>query len=287
MTPMAQAPIDQIGRPEAGSLDRPQAAILLIGNELLSGKIRDENGWFLTQVCRRRGVAVREIAVVPDELDAIGEALWRMLHAAPLLFTSGGVGPTHDDVTMEAIARATGRPIVRDPEMEALLRKHYAERSTEAALRMADVPQGTLLRALPGWPIMRLDLAAGEQLGGRALAHDARIYILPGIPALLRAKVDALEDLPGELPQIREWALVVLHTRLEESALAGPLDAVVAEFEEVEIGSYPRWDADADGRLRVRVKVTFEAGTHARALAARDALAARLDPTDLLERDPE
>lgn len=262
---------------------RPQAAILLIGNELLSGKIRDENGWYLTQVCRRRGIALREIAVVPDELDAIGDALLRLLGAVPLVFTSGGVGPTHDDLTMEAIARATARPIIRDPQMEAILRQHYAERSTETALRMADVPEGTKLRALPGWPVMRLDLAAGERFGDRpALPHDARIYILPGIPALLRAKIDTLEGLADELPEVRDWALVTLHTRLEESRLAGPLDVVVAEFADVEIGSYPKWDADADGRLRVRVKVTFEAGSQARAQAARDALAARLDPADLL-----
>lgn len=273
--------------PPAGLPSRPAAAILLIGNELLSGKIRDENGWYLTQVCRRRGIAVREIAVVPDELDAIGHALVRQLHAVPLVFTSGGVGPTHDDLTMEAIARATKRPIVRDPQMEALLRHHYAERSTESALRMADVPEGTKLRALPGWPVMRLDLTAGEQLGDHPpLAHDARIYILPGIPALLRAKIETLQTLPDELPDIRNWALVTLHTRLEESRLAPPLDAVVAEFTDVEIGSYPRWDADADGRLRVRVKVTFEASSEERAQAARNALAARLDPADLLDSEP-
>lgn len=265
-------------------LARPQAAILLIGNELLSGKIRDENGWYLTQVCRRRGIAVREITVVPDELDAIGDALGRLLGRVPLVFTSGGVGPTHDDLTMEAIARATGRPIVRDPEMESILRQHYAERSTEMALRMADVPEGTKLRALPGWPVMRLDLAVGERLGDHpALPHEARIYILPGIPALLRAKIETLETLEGELPVVRNWALVTLQTRLEESRLAEPLDAVVAEFGDVEIGSYPRWEADAEGRLWVRVKVTFEAASEDRASAAKDALAARLDAADILD----
>jgi molybdenum cofactor synthesis domain-containing protein len=263
---------------------RPKAAILLIGNELLSGKIRDENGWYLTQVCRRRGLAMREIAVVPDEIDKIGDALLRLVQDVPLVFTAGGVGPTHDDVTMEAIARATGRPIVRNMEMDALLRAHYSDRTTDAALRMADVPEGTKLRALPGWPIMRLDLAAGERFGPwPALPHDARLYILPGIPALLRAKVDALEKLEGELPDVRTWALVQLHTRIDESRLAPALDAVVAAFSDVEIGSYPRFDPDEHGRLQVRVKVTFEAGDPARAEAARDALATSLDPDDLID----
>ena len=266
--------------------DRATAAILLIGNELLTGKIRDENGWYLTQVCRRRGIAVREIAVVPDEIEAIGAALIRLLHAAPLVFTSGGVGPTHDDLTMEAIARATGRPLVRDQQMESLLRQHYAERSTEAALRMADVPEGTLLRALPGWPIMRLDLAAGEHFEPHPSSqplphphpHPARIYILPGIPALLRAKIETLETLDDELPAARDWALETLETSLDESRIAADLDRVVAEFPKVEIGSYPRWDPDETGRLRVRVKLTFEAADARTARAARDALAAALGP---------
>jgi molybdenum cofactor synthesis domain-containing protein len=263
---------------------RPKAAILLIGNELLTGKIRDENGWYLTQVCRRRGLAMREIAVVPDEIDKIGAALLRLVQDVPLVFTSGGVGPTHDDVTMEAIARATGRPIVRNTEMEALLRAHYSDRTTDSALRMADVPEGTKLRALPGWPIMRLDLAAGERFGGTwpALTHDVRLYILPGIPALLRAKVDALEQLEDELPEVREWALVQLQTRIDESRLTPALDAVVAAYPDVEIGSYPRFDPDERGRLQVRVKITFESGDPTRAQAARNALAANLDPADIL-----
>jgi molybdenum cofactor synthesis domain-containing protein len=263
---------------------RSKAAILLIGNELLSGKIRDENAWYLTQVCRRRGLAVREIAVVPDEIDKIGDALLRLLQDVPLLFTSGGVGPTHDDVTMEAIARATRRPIVRNTEMEALLRAHYSERATESALRMADVPEGTKLRALPGWPVMRLDLVAGENFDPwPALPHDARLYILPGIPALLRAKVDALEQLEDELPAVQDWALIQLHTRIDESRLAPALDAVVAAFTDVEIGSYPRFEPDEHGHLHVRVKLTFESGDPDRAAAARHAMAASLDPADILD----
>lgn len=271
--------------PSSDRSARPTAAVLLIGNELLSGKVRDENGWYLTQVCRRRGLALREIAVVPDELPRIGEALVRLMRATPLVFTAGGVGPTHDDITMEAIALATGRTLERNGEMETLLRAHYRERLGEHALRMADVPAGTTLRAMPGWPVMRLDVEAGHPLGGgeAPLERAARIYILPGIPALLRAKIEALEQLPDELPGMHDWTLVELFTSLEESSLAGPLDAVVAEFGDVEIGSYPRWMADARGRLQVEVKVTFEAHDRARALAAREALAGRLDPATLLD----
>lgn len=258
---------------------RPRAAVLLIGNELLSGKIRDENGWFLSQVCRRRGLELREIAVVPDEIERIGAALLRLLADVPLVFTSGGVGPTHDDVTMEAIARATGRALVRDEAMADLLRAHYRGRETEAAMRMADVPEGTELRALPGWPVLRLDLAADQP---PSLPHDARVYILPGIPALLRAKIEALENLDGELPARTDWVLAEIHTKLDESALAPFLDAVVAAHPSIEIGSYPRWQPGADGRLKVRVKVTLEGPTPAAVEAAREALLAVLDPAVVL-----
>jgi molybdopterin-biosynthesis enzyme MoeA-like protein len=131
---------------------------------------------------------------------------------------------------------------------------------------------------------MRLDLAAGEQCDPwPPLPHAARLYILPGIPALLRAKVDALELLEGELPAVQDWALIQLHTRIDESRLAPALDAVVATFADVEIGSYPRFEPDEHGQLQVRVKLTFESGDPARAQAARDAMAASLDPADILD----
>ncbi|HEY8378003.1 MAG TPA: competence/damage-inducible protein A [Nannocystis sp.] len=248
-----------------------RAAVLLIGNELLSGKIRDQNGHELARMMRRRGIRLVEMCTVEDDLDAIGAALCRLLVRVPLVFTSGGVGPTHDDVTLEAIARALGRPLRRDPDMERILRAHFGDRITDAALKMADLPLGTTLTATRGWPVMRIDLDAppdAVEPGGR------RIYILPGIPELCRAKIEALEQIPGELPDAGGWALETLHTEMDESDLAPALDRIVAEFTEVEIGSYPRWLSEG-GRLRCVVRVTFEAiGAHAsRARAARDALA--------------
>jgi len=265
----------------------PTAAVLLIGNELLTGKIRDQNGHFLAQVMRRRGIRLLEICTVADDLDDIGAALMRLLTRTALVFTSGGVGPTHDDVTMEAIARATARPLGRDARMEKLLRAHFGDRITPEALKMAEVPAGTQMRAERGWPVLRLDLAAAEP-GRAALPHDARIYILPGIPELCRAKVEALESLPGELPDTGAWVLEVLHTHLDESDLADALNRVVADHADVEIGSYPRWTADAEGRLRGVVRITFEAHGEAagRARDARDALAAALGPDALVAAPP-
>lgn len=254
----------------------PVAAVLLIGDELLTGKVRDENGHVLAKLLRRRGIRLVEICTVGDGLDEIGGALLRLCARAELVFTSGGVGPTHDDRTLEAIARATGRPLVRNAEMEAQLRLYYGERITDAALRMSDLPAGTLLRAMPGWPVLRLDLA------------QTRVYILPGVPGLMRAKLEHLEAIDGELPQSEGWHLQLLHTSLDESRLAGLLDAVVAAFPGVEVGSYPRWSRSADGKIHMHVRVTFEGprGAASSIDAACERLRQTLPDGTLLEAEP-
>lgn len=254
----------------------PRAAVLLIGEELLTGKVRDENGFALAKLLRRRGIRLVEICTIGDDLDEIGGALLRLCRRADLVFTSGGVGPTHDDRTLEAIARATARPLVRNREMEAQLRLYYGDRITDAALRMSDLPEGTVLRAMPGWPVLRLDL------------DDARLYILPGVPGLLRAKLEHLESIEGELPEGDGWHLELLHTSLDESKLAALLDAIVADFPDVDIGSYPRWSRAQDGRIHMHVRVTFEGPRAATAavLAACQRLREILPPGTLLSHEP-
>jgi molybdenum cofactor synthesis domain-containing protein len=266
--------------------DAPTAAVLLIGDELLSGKIRDENGHFLARLLRRRGIRLLEMAVVGDRTADIGEALLRLCERADLVFTSGGVGPTHDDVTLAAIAACTGRPLTRNARMEEQLRRHYGERISDAALRMADLPRGTQLRAEQVWPVLRLDLEPSGT--GRTGARGTRVYILPGVPGLLRAKLEHLEELEGELPRGAGWHLALLHTSLDESKLAPHLNAMLDAFADVEIGSYPRWERDGDGRIRYHVRVTFEAPTslQARVEAAREELARRLGPEALCEPLP-
>ena len=267
------------GNPDTGANGAvTTAAVLLIGNELLTGKIRDANGWHLTRFLRRRGIQLMEISVVPDTDDRIGEALLRLAGRADILFTSGGVGPTHDDRTLAAIAAATGRPLQRHAEMEALVRSHYGDRLTDAALAMADLPAGTVPCALPGWPVLRLDLHE---------PRSCRVYILPGVPELLRAKLERLEEIPGELPAGDGWTLATLDLRIEESALTAHLDAVVSGFPDVDIGSYPRWIPDENGQLRARVHVTFEAevSLQGRVLEARDALRAAL-PAAIVPEGP-
>ncbi|MCH9685153.1 MAG: competence/damage-inducible protein A [Deltaproteobacteria bacterium] len=256
----------------------PAGAILLIGDELLSGKIRDENGWFLAKMMRRRGIALVEIRTVSDRVEHIGEALGQLLAQAPLVFTSGGVGPTHDDRTLEAIAQATGRPLQRNAQIEGELRQHYKDRLTPEALTMADLPEGTVLRAGPGWPVLRLDVDQPQ---------PARIYILPGVPGLLRAKVERLEHLPDELPQGEGWHLATVHSTLEEAKLAAMLEDILAQFPGVEIGSYPRWSREEDGSVRYHVRVTLEGPRSAaqRVELAREALRQALPPDTVID-DP-
>lgn len=256
------------------------AAVLLIGDELLTGKVRDENGHALARWLRQRGIRLVEICTIGDGPDEIGAALVRLAGRAGLVFTSGGVGPTHDDRTLASIAAACGLPLERNAEMEASIRAHYRDRLTEAALHMADLPRGTVLVAQQGWPVMRLDLPQP--------LPAARVYILPGVPALLRAKLEHLDAADDELPRGEGWHLAFVYTTLDESRLAADLDAIVAAFPEVEIGSYPRFGRTADGRIHMHVRVTLEAprASADRVEMARVQLMGRLPPGSVLDHEP-
>jgi molybdenum cofactor synthesis domain-containing protein len=121
------------------------AGIVLVGNEILSGKIEDANAVYLCRELRSLGVDVRRISVIPDEVDTIAAEIAAFSRGHDVVFTSGGVGPTHDDVTIEGAARALGVPVVRHPHLVALLQRYYGDRLTEAHLKMAEVPEGAEL----------------------------------------------------------------------------------------------------------------------------------------------
>ena len=155
-----------------------RSALVVIGNEILSGKIVDTNTPFLIAELRSLGVELAEIAVVPDEVARIAEAVARVASRSEHVFTSGGVGPTHDDVTMEGVAAAFAVPVIRHPRLEALLRGYYDAQKLpleEANLRMADVPEGATLLEGPDlrWPVVAM----------------RNVYVLPGIPEIFRRKL--------------------------------------------------------------------------------------------------
>src|SRR5436190_19287983 len=147
------------------------AGIILVGNEILSGKIVDANAAYLCRELRELGVDVRRMAVIPDEVDVIAGTVRDFSRTFDIVFTSGGVGPTHDDVTIEGVARAMDVPVVRHPVLVELLERYYRGRGidlTEARLKMAEVPDGA-------------ELVAGESLLFPAVVMR-NVYILPGVP---------------------------------------------------------------------------------------------------------
>src|SRR5438876_153397 len=129
-------------------MDRAKtAAVLVIGNELLSGRVEDANVAVLARALRDLGVELRRVVMVQDDIPTIAREVKELAKTHDWLFTSGGVGPTHDDVTIEAVAEAFGVGVVTSPLMEKMLRDHYQERITDGHLRMALIPEGAALEA--------------------------------------------------------------------------------------------------------------------------------------------
>jgi FAD synthetase len=234
----------------------PTAAILLVGNEILSGKVEEENARYLLPELRALGVSVQRVEVVPDDLVDIAATARALSARFDLVFSSGGVGPTHDDVTLPAIAAAFGRDLVRHPELERLLRAAFGERLHPRDLRMADIPAGARLEYGPGttgatWPVVVVE----------------NVWILPGIPQIFRRKFEAIREL-FRAPPIHGRAV---YSRQGEGPIADVLDAVVAAWPTVEIGSYPHVDA-----IEYKVKITLDGRDRDAVDAATAGLVARL-----------
>lgn len=218
----------------------PTAILVVVGSEVLSAKVEDANGPWAARRLRELGVRLLAMETVPDVVDDVVAAVDRARRRADWVFTSGGVGPTHDDVTVAAVASALGRPVARSPELvraiRAMHREHHGgEDPPDAALRMADVPEGTRLLGDAAYPT----LVAGN------------VVMLPGVPQFFRFQFDRVAHLL-EAPPFR---LARVFLCREESDVAPALDAVAQAHPAVEIGSYPRFDAEAD----YRVLVTLEA----------------------------
>ncbi len=237
--------------------DPPTAAALVIGNEILSGKIEEANVALLARALRRLGVVLRRVVVVMDEVDVIAREVRELSAAHDWLFTSGGVGPTHDDVTVEAVAAAFGVPVVSAPEMETMLRAHYGERVTEGHLRMALVPQGAALEATPEitWPTIRM----------------GNTWLLPGIPEVFRMKLEVVTAHLRKAAPSQAFVTHAVYVKMDEGVLKPLLDRVVADYPDVGVGSYPKWLDPA-----YKTKLTFDGRDEARVLAARDAFVALL-----------
>jgi len=230
------------------------AAALVIGNELLSGKVEEANVHVLARTLRGLGVELRRVVVILDEIDEIAREVAALAASHDWLFTSGGVGPTHDDVTVEGVAKAFGVRAVEHPLLATMLREHYKERCTEGHLRMALVPEGATLESSEEirWPTIRFK----------------NVWLMPGVPEIFRMK------LPLVVAHIGTGAHFIsraVFTKMDEGDLKPLLDSIVAKFPDVGVGSYPKWQ-DAT----YRTKLTFDGRDEARVDEARDAFVALL-----------
>jgi molybdenum cofactor synthesis domain-containing protein len=197
------------------------SAIVIIGNEILSGKVRDENGPFLSSAFRALGVDVRRIVVVPDEESDIAEEVSSCSRRYDWVVTTGGVGPTHDDVTMAGIARGFGRKVVRDGGLEDYIKSRFGPNLNDAMLKLAEVPEGAVLIKGEGirFPIVAL----------------ANVYIFPGIPEVTRRKFEAIKETFRDQPfHIRK-----IYLNVPEEEIAAHLLAVLKSHPGLILGSYP------------------------------------------------
>jgi molybdenum cofactor synthesis domain-containing protein len=197
------------------------AGILIIGNEVLSGKIVDENSPYLVRELRALGIDVQQITTIQDDVAVIAKEVKAFADRYDLVFTTGGIGPTHDDVTIAGIAQAFGCGIVRHPMLEAALRQHYGDGITPAQLRMAEVPEG------------------GQLVGEGDLTFPVvavrSVYIFPGIPEVVRRKFARIREQFRQPPYILRRVFL----RADEGRIAEDLRAVLQAFPDLQLGSYP------------------------------------------------
>jgi molybdenum cofactor synthesis domain-containing protein len=197
--------------------------ILVIGNEILSGKTVDQNSPFLARELRELGVDVRRIAVIPDETEVIAAEVRSFSTSFDYVFTTGGVGPTHDDLTMEGIAAAFGRKLARSSELVTALGALYPKEVLEPNLRMADIPAGARL--------------VGSSLVFPVIAVE-NVFIFPGVPEILQRKFIRIRELFREAPfRLREIFL-----REDEGRVAAAMHRVLDRFPDLLLGSYPYLD---------------------------------------------
>lgn len=234
------------------------AGIIVIGNEILSGKVVDTNSPYLCQELRTLGVDVQRIVVIPDDTEVIANEAATFSDTFDYVFTTGGVGPTHDDVTIEAIAQGLQREVVIHPELDALLQQHWADRPSTAREKMASVPQGAQLLMEPSLPVPVL------------LVEN--VYIFPGIPQLFRRKFDSIKDRFRDTPyHVRQ-----IYLTAAESTFSHRLEMLLNEFPDLMLGSYP-----VVKNPDYRVKLTLESKDVDYLTQAFERLLALLPPADI------
>ena len=211
------------------------AGIVIIGNEVLSGKTHDINSHFFCTELRRLGVEVQKISTIQDEIELIGQEVAAFSKRFDHVFTSGGVGPTHDDVTIDGIAHGFGLKVVRHPDIEQRMRRRLGDQVNEARLRMANVPEGAALLATEA-------LVA-------PIVNIYNVYIFPGIPKILQERFHAIKERFRDTP----YYLKNVYVKYGEGVIAEMLNSLLVKFPQLMLGSYPVLDLPD-----YKVKVTLE-----------------------------
>jgi molybdenum cofactor synthesis domain-containing protein len=204
------------------------AALLVIGDEILSGRTKDKNIGYIAEYLTNVGIDLKEVRVVPDVESEIVEALNALRSRYTYLFTTGGIGPTHDDITADSIAKAFNAPIDVDPRAVAMMRERYKpEDLNEARLRMARIPEGADLIENP------ISRAPGFRLDN--------VIVMAGVPSIMQAMLDNV------VPTLQTGARMIVETinakGLPEGLYAGRLGELAKTHAEVSIGSYPAFSA--------------------------------------------
>ena len=233
-------------------MPNPTAAMLVIGDEILSGRTRDANMHHLAGRLNEAGITLAEVRIVSDDHAAIVAALDALRGAWDHVFTSGGIGPTHDDITADAVGAAFGVPVDVREDARALLQAHYDRTGgalNAARLRMARIPEGATLIDNP------VSTAPGFTIGN--------VHVMAGVPAVFQAMVaSVVPTLTGGVPPVST------STRIDrgEGDIAGPLAEIAQDFADVSIGSYPY---QKDGRFGANVVVRGQDAARVEAATAR------------------
>ena len=236
------------------------AGIIVIGNEILSGKVQDSNSYFLASELRSLGASVMRISVIPDDAETIGREAILFSKSFDYVFTSGGVGPTHDDITMAGIARGFGVKLVRNQQLEDMFRRRYGNKINEAVLTMAYIPAGAEIIGLGN--------------GRFPLVAFRNIYIFPGIPKYLEEKFSLVRE------RFRSTRIYLKKFFLdaEEADVAAVLNKTVAENQDVAFGSYPILD-----NPEYRIIITAESRSEEALKKAADEFAYKI-PKEIIVR---
>ena len=234
----------------------PTAGLLVIGNEILSGKVVDTNSPYLAKELRELGVDLERILTIPDEIDLIAREVRSMSEAYDFVFTSGGIGPTHDDMTLEAIAKAFDREVLENASMMERMERAQGKPPNESQRKMAMIPANAVL------------IDAGDLWFPIVVVEN--VYIFPGIPELLQKKFSSMRERFRGIP----FLLRRIYVTSSESDIAEALNELLGEFPELMLGSYPRI-----GEENYRVLLTLESRDEKYLKAAVASLLERL-PSD-------